>query len=108
MISYSFIKVYPIPPHFNHLGSDIARSIILLAEGKKLGPKGLDTLKVHLINLIGTMKKSSIDDRLAYANSIIEDIIDSAEKPFTGRCWWKKSGFILDYLKEKSYRIISA
>jgi DNA-directed RNA polymerase, mitochondrial len=74
------------------LGSDIARSIILLGEGKKLGPKGLDMLKIHLINLTGTMKKSSIAERLAYANSIIGDILDSAEKPFTGKCWWKKSG----------------
>ena len=88
------VKVYPIPPHFNHLGNDIARSIILLAEGKKLGPKGLDMLKIHLINLTGTKKKSSLKERLEYADSIIEDIIDSAENPFTGKCWWKKSGIL--------------
>jgi DNA-directed RNA polymerase len=84
-------RVYPIPPHFNHLGSDISRSIILLAEGKKLGDNGLDMLKIHLINLTGTMKKSSIDSRLAYANSIMSDIIDSAENPFSGKRWWQKS-----------------
>ena len=85
-------RVYPIPPHFNHLGSDIARSIILLAEGRKLGPNGLDMLKIHLINLTGTMKKFSITERLEYANSILDDIIDSAENPFTGKSWWKRSG----------------
>jgi DNA-directed RNA polymerase len=84
-------RTYPIPPHFNHLGSDLARSLIVLAEGKKLGPSGLDTLKIHLINLTGTMKKSTIKERLDFANSIIEDIVDSAEKPFEGKCWWQKS-----------------
>lgn len=84
-------RTYPIPPHFNHLGGDISRSIILLAEGKKLGPNGLDMLKLHLINLTGTMKKSSLQDRLLHANKILPEIIDSAEKPFTGLGWWKKS-----------------
>ena len=50
-------RSYPIPPHFNHLGSDIARSLILFAEGNKLGKHGLGMLKIHLINLTGTMKK---------------------------------------------------
>ncbi|CAF0962023.1 unnamed protein product [Brachionus calyciflorus] len=84
-------RCYPIPPHFNHLGSDISRSLILLAEGKKLGPHGLDMLKLHLINLTGLMKRSTLDERLKYADSIINDIIDSAEKPLTGKLWWKKS-----------------
>ena len=50
-------RTYPIPPHFNHLGSDVARSIILFAEGKELGENGFDMLKIHLINLTGTMKR---------------------------------------------------
>lgn len=50
-------RCYPIPPHFNHLGNDLARGLILFAEGKPLGPNGLDMLKVHLINLTGTMKR---------------------------------------------------
>ena len=30
-------------------------------------------------------------ERLAYADSILEDIIDSAKSPFTGKLWWQKS-----------------
>jgi DNA-directed RNA polymerase len=63
----------------------------LLAEGKKLGPTGLDMLKLHVINLTGTMKKCTLDERIAYANKILDDIIDSAERPLEGRGWWKKS-----------------
>lgn len=84
-------RAYPIPPHFNHLGSDIARSLILFGEGRELGPNGLDTLLVHLINLTGTMKRSTIDERLEYARSILPDIIDSAERPLKGRGWWQLS-----------------
>jgi DNA-directed RNA polymerase len=84
-------RSYPIPPHFNHLGSDIARSLILFGEGKKLGAQGLDTLMLHLINLTGTMKRSSLAERIEYAKSILDDIVDSAERPFDGRLWWQKS-----------------
>lgn len=84
-------RSYPMPPHLNHLGSDISRSIISLAVGKKLGATGLDTLKLHLVNLTGTMKKSTIAERIAYADQIMDDIVDSAERPFTGRLWWQKS-----------------
>ncbi len=84
-------RAYPIPPHFNHLGSDIARSLIVLAEGRKLGKGGLDMLKIHLINLTGTMKRCTIQERLDHANTIIDEIIDSAEHPFNGRQWWQMS-----------------
>lgn len=39
-------RVYPCPPHLNHLGADVARSILVFAKGQALGPKGLDWLKV--------------------------------------------------------------
>lgn len=46
-----------------------------------LAMKILDIFQIHLINLLGTKKRDSIQDRLDYANSILPDIIDSAEKP---------------------------
>lgn len=74
-------RTYPCPPYFNHLGSDYTRSILLFAEGKPLGPKGLDWLKIHLVNLTGLKKRSSLEGRLEYANTIMEDILDSADNP---------------------------
>ncbi|KAK7889631.1 hypothetical protein WMY93_025191 [Mugilogobius chulae] len=74
--------------YFNHLGSDVTRAILLFAEGKPLGPKGLDWLKIHLVNLTGLKKRSSLQERLEYANSIMEDILDSAHNPLNGRNWW--------------------
>lgn len=76
-------RVYPIPPHLTHLGSDLARSILVFALKKPLGSTGLDWLKLHAINLTGLKKKDSIGDRLRYADEILDLILDSAENPLT-------------------------
>ncbi|NXB56878.1 RPOM protein, partial [Struthidea cinerea] len=81
-------RTYPCPPYFNHLGNDVTRAILLFAEGRPLGPRGLDWLKIHLINLTGLKKKNALRERLEYANEIMEDILDSADHPLTGRKWW--------------------
>ncbi|NWW92343.1 RPOM protein, partial [Rhynochetos jubatus] len=81
-------RTYPCPPYFNHLGNDVTRAILLFAEGRPLGPKGLDWLKIHLVNLTGLKKKSALRERLKYANEIMEEILDSADRPLTGRKWW--------------------
>ncbi|XP_023247852.1 DNA-directed RNA polymerase, mitochondrial isoform X2 [Copidosoma floridanum] len=84
-------RVYPIPPHLNHLGSDMARSMLEFALKKPLGPKGLDWLKLHCINLTGFKKKESLRERLIFANENIDKILDSAENPLTGQKWWATS-----------------
>ena len=84
-------RVYPIPPHLNHLGSDLARSMLVFAESRPLGPEGLNWLKLHLINLTGLKKRDSIDDRLAFADTMMDDILDSADNPLTGKRWWMES-----------------
>ncbi|NWV16968.1 RPOM protein, partial [Origma solitaria] len=81
-------RTYPCPPYFNHLGNDVTRAILLFAEGRPLGPRGLNWLKIHLINLTGLKKKNTLQERLEYANEIIDDILDSADHPLTGRKWW--------------------
>ncbi|KOC63963.1 DNA-directed RNA polymerase, mitochondrial [Habropoda laboriosa] len=84
-------RVYPVPPHLNHLSSDLGRSLLLFAKGKPLGPNGLDWLKLHVINLTNFKKGSSIKERLKYANENMENILDSAAKPLTGKMWWAQS-----------------
>ena len=34
-------RVYPIPPHLNHMGADLNRGILEFSEAKRLGEKGL-------------------------------------------------------------------
>ncbi|XP_061936376.1 DNA-directed RNA polymerase, mitochondrial isoform X2 [Apis cerana] len=84
-------RVYPIPPYLNHLSSDLGRSLLLFAKGKPLGPNGINWLKLHVINLTNFKKGSSLKERLEYANQNIDNIIDSAANPLTGKMWWKQS-----------------
>ena len=76
-------RTYPCSPHFNHLGSDLARALLEFAQGRPLGPHGLDWLKIHLINLTGLKKRESLQTRRDYADAVMEDILDSAERPMT-------------------------
>lgn len=84
-------RAYPVSPHLTHLASDLSRSILMFAQGKPLGLKGLDWLKIHVINLTGMKKRESIDERLKFANEILDCIVDSARNPLTGEMWWTKS-----------------
>ncbi|KAM3937317.1 DNA-directed RNA polymerase, mitochondrial [Leptodactylus fuscus] len=84
-------RTYPCPPYFNHLGSDVTRALLLFAEGRPLGPSGLDWLKTHLINLTGLKKKNSLQERKQYADEIMDEILDSADQPLTGRKWWMEA-----------------
>ena len=80
-------RCYPIPPHLNHIGSDVCRGLLQFAEGKPLGTKGLYWLKAHIASLCG-VNKVSFDDRVKYTEAHIDDIIDSAENPLDGNRWW--------------------
>ncbi|KAL0128377.1 hypothetical protein PUN28_003577 [Cardiocondyla obscurior] len=84
-------RAYPVPPHLTHLSSDLGRAILMFAQGKPLGPQGLDWLKIHTINMTGLKKREPINERLAFANEILDLIVDSARNPLTGKMWWIKA-----------------
>lgn len=84
-------RVYPMPPHLNHIGSDLARSLLVFEKAQPLGVDGFTWLKLHCINLTGLKKRDSVVDRLQYAEQIMPEILDSAERPLTGRRWWTQS-----------------
>ncbi|XP_053675173.1 DNA-directed RNA polymerase, mitochondrial [Anopheles nili] len=84
-------RVYPIPPHLNHLGHDLARCLLVFHQKKPLGADGFRWLKLHCINLTGLKKRESVEERVRYADEIMDDILDSADHPLTGRMWWSSS-----------------
>ena len=45
-----------MPPYLTHIGNDMARGLLLFAEGKPLGQGGLRWLKIHLSNVFGNDK----------------------------------------------------
>ncbi|CAG9112226.1 unnamed protein product [Plutella xylostella] len=56
-------RVYACPPHLSQLGADSARALLKFANKRPLGPHGLKWLKLHAINLTGTMKKKTVEER---------------------------------------------
>lgn len=80
-------RVYPVPPHLNHMGSDICRGLVQFARPKQLGDRGLYWLKVQLSNLMGN-DKAPLDERAQYAQDNLASAMDSADRPLDGNGWW--------------------
>jgi len=83
-------RVYPIPPHLNHMGSDLCRGLLTFAEGMPLGQRGLYWLKIQLANLYG-QDKIPFEQRVAWAEEHLSEVEDSATRPLRGRRWWLKA-----------------
>ena len=77
-------RAYPIPPHLSHIGDDLSRGLLMFAEAKPLGERGLRWLKIHLANLYG-FDKGSFDERTEFVMKHLDDIYDSAERPLEVR-----------------------
>ena len=83
-------RVYPIPPHLNHMGSDLCRGLLTFSEGQPLGARGLYWLKIQIANLYG-QDKIPFEQRVAWAEEHLPEVEDSATKPLRGRRWWLKA-----------------
>ncbi|KAG5953083.1 hypothetical protein E4U53_006950 [Claviceps sorghi] len=83
-------RAYPMPTYLNHMGADHTRAILKFARGKELGERGLRWLKIHMANLYG-LDKSSFDEREAFTNDNLPNIIESATNPLNGSRWWLKA-----------------
>ena len=46
---------------------------------------------LHCINLTGSMKRDSVEDRLEWVDLNMDKILDSAERPLDGQRWWMES-----------------
>lgn len=80
-------RAYPIPPHLNHMGSDLNRSLLTFKNGQPIGERGIFWLKIHLANLCGK-DKLSFKERVEFIDAHLEDIFDSATQPLEGQRWW--------------------
>lgn len=80
-------RAYPISPHFNHLGNDLSRGLLMFWEGKELGPEGLSWLKIHLANLFGH-SKLPFDKRIQFVDDNISKIQESVANPYDKNGFW--------------------
>ncbi|KAK5991315.1 DNA-directed RNA polymerase [Cladobotryum mycophilum] len=80
-------RAYPMPTYLNHMGADHARAMLKFGKGKELGVRGLRWLKIHFANVYG-LDKASFDEREAFANDNVANIVESATNPLKGSRWW--------------------
>ncbi|GAB5354656.1 hypothetical protein AAMO2058_000137600 [Amorphochlora amoebiformis] len=80
-------RTYPIPPNFNHLGGDLDRALLLFANPKPLGDKGLDWLMVHLSNLCGN-DKVPFKERVEFTSDHLPEIRKLVKDPLEHRDFW--------------------
>ncbi len=83
-------RAYPIPHSLNHMGSDLCRSLLIFAERRRLGTRGLYWLKVQLANVFGK-DKLPLDARVKFIDENLDKVIDSATNPISGEGWWLES-----------------
>jgi DNA-directed RNA polymerase len=79
-------RIYPIPPHMNHISADICRGMLEFAEGKPIGKKGIYWLKIHLANKMGK-DKLNFKDRLLFVDSNLSVIERCVTDPLKFREW---------------------
>ncbi|CAI5437550.1 unnamed protein product [Caenorhabditis angaria] len=96
-------RVYPLSPYLSHMGDDVNRCILKFAKSKKLGNDGFEWLKLHCINLTGTMKRASVEERLKTAQELLPTILDSARNPFGVRFRRFPAGFLIRLIKNTLY-----
>ena len=94
-------RVYPIPPHLNHIGNDLCRSLLIFSEKKPLGKSGLRWLKIHLANKMGK-DKLPMDDRVGYVDDNMSTIERILKDPVNNREWelfddaWQALGIMME------------
>lgn len=81
-------RVYPFANYLNPQGDDVAKGLLLFAEGKPLGETGGFWLAVHIANLFG-VDKVSFEDRVAWVMENEERILDAALDPIDGLRFWE-------------------
>lgn len=84
-------RAYPLSPHLNHLGNDLARGILTFWDGRELGSNGLRWLKIHIANVYGH-SKLNFDERCQFVEENMDKVKDTAENPLGGEHkWWMES-----------------
>jgi DNA-directed RNA polymerase len=79
-------RVYPMPPHLNHMGDDISRGLLEYSLQKPLGKSGLRWLKISVANHMGK-DKLSFNDREKYTDSIWPTIQRIGKNPYQNLDW---------------------
>lgn len=81
-------RLYPMQGHLNPQGDDLAKALLMFAEGKQVTTKGLYWYRVHGANVWGE-DKVSFDDRVKWVLDNEEMLIRIAQDPYVNKEWMK-------------------
>ena len=90
-------RVYPVQVLLHPQGGDVAKSMLLFANEKKLTPKGIEWFKIHGANMYGEVDKEPFEDRIKWIDSHKEDILKSAKDPIN-EDFWKQADEPFEFL----------
>lgn len=85
-------RIYPIPQDLTPQGDDLAKSLLMFAQGLPLGDHGKFWLAVRLANCAG-QDKLSLEDRYQWVMDHEALIIDCGERPLEGSRFWDNDEF---------------
>lgn len=80
-------RAYPVPAALQPQGSDLARGLLMFADGKVIGERGAYWLKVHIANLFG-QDKIPYADRVRWTDEWTDQLIESALDPLNPNAMW--------------------
>ena len=85
-------RAYTMHPHLNHLGADYCRGLLMFADPRPLGERGLRWLRIQIANVYGGgVDKLPLDEREKYVIDHMSEVIDSATNPLGGTRWWQEA-----------------
>jgi len=82
-------RVYDVPQFFNIQSNDLARGLLIFANGKPLGSnEALEMLAVHGANCHGEAAKGTLSDRIKWVEDSRQMIMDIASDPHNHYDLW--------------------
>lgn len=79
-------RLYPMPSELTPQGDQIAKGLLMFAEGRKLGESGLKWLMIHAANTFG-MDKETLANREQWALDNLDLLARVSSDPITHDCW---------------------
>ena len=84
-------RIYSVPQFFNVQNNDLARGLLLFANGKPLGSNdALQSLAIHGANTFGEADKDTLDNRVKWVLDNQKYILDTANDPHSHYDFWGK------------------
>ena len=81
-------RLYPMPSELTPQGNQLAKALLMFADGEKLGKTGLRWLMIHCANEFG-LDKETLKDRHSWVEKNLPMLREISSNPLTNKDWRK-------------------